>query len=183
MQQRFGAGNSFLQCADRTQFGVGPAIRRRKLRSGNSNDMLAGGHGSGAPAGLQERVLREVARVLRPSGRLYLGADNRLSAGCLPGDRQPTAFLVWRRFCPRGWLLVYPLHGTRVYRNYLYPSAGIASFSRKQDSVAARFFVAFPSHNICPFSWCPGGTNCTRTIAELQRGRSAGSERPHMSFC
>jgi SAM-dependent methyltransferase len=101
------------------------------------------------PRELQLAALRNVLRVLRPGGSLYVGIENRLSAGYFVGYRDPHCSLPWVTILPRPLAHWYARRKgmKNGYRNYLYSSSGYRKLLLEAGFSAVEIYVALPSYN------------------------------------
>lgn len=104
---------------------------------------------AGNPRDVQLAALRVVARLLRRGGVLYVGIENRFSAGHFVGYRDPHAGLPWVTILPR---LIADRYARRKgeregYRNYLYSAAGYRKLLREAGFANVDPYLALPSYN------------------------------------
>jgi SAM-dependent methyltransferase len=110
-------------------------------------EWVAEGRG-GNPGHLQEAALRNVARMLRPGGYLYLGIENRLCVGYFVGYPDPHCGLPFVTILPRLLAHWYARkRGQNGYRNYLYSSRGYRKLLRKAGFSRVEVYLALPSYN------------------------------------
>jgi SAM-dependent methyltransferase len=103
---------------------------------------------TGDPRALQLKALRNVHRLLRPGGSIYVGIENRYAAGHFIGYRDPHCGLPWVTVAPRPlahWLA--RRHGQPGYRNYLYGSAGYRKLLFDAGFGSYECYLALPSYN------------------------------------
>ncbi len=103
---------------------------------------------AGDPGQLQEAALKNVFRMLRPGGYLYLGIENRLSMGYFRGWPDPHCGLPFVTILPRPLAHWYARRkGHNGYRNYLYSSRGYRKLLRKAGFSQIEIYLALPSYN------------------------------------
>jgi SAM-dependent methyltransferase len=100
------------------------------------------------PQQLQEKALKNAFRLLRPGGHLYLGIENRFSAGYFIGYNDPHAGIPFVTILPRRFAHWYARRkGLSGYRNYLYSSAGYRKLLRGAGFTRLEVYLAIPSYN------------------------------------
>lgn len=101
------------------------------------------------PSLSQHTALRNVHRLLRPSGYLYLGIENRRCLGSFRGYPDPHCGLPWVTGLPRHLAHWYAKrHGfPNGYRNYLYSSRGYRQLLRRAGFTEIEIYLALPSYN------------------------------------
>jgi SAM-dependent methyltransferase len=81
-----------------------------------------------SPRTVQERFLREVHRILKPSGQAYIGIENRFGLFYWFGIREDHTGLRFGALLPRGLSNIYSkLLRRKPYRTYTYGYAGYLS--------------------------------------------------------
>jgi len=103
----------------------------------------------GSPRRLQETALKAAARLLKPGGVLYVGIENRFTAGYFVGYPDPHSGMPWVTVLPRLLANFYARRkgAPEGYRNYLYSAAGYRSLLRKSGFAAVDCYLAIPSYN------------------------------------
>jgi|GEM_PF-1578656 len=103
---------------------------------------------SGHPTLVQAEFLREVRRILRPSGVLYLGIENRYSWKTWfrePDGHTGLRFVPW---LPRVLASAYSrLWGAGPYRNYLYGKRGYRRLLTQAGFIDLEFHVPLPGYH------------------------------------
>lgn len=104
---------------------------------------------SGNPRELQRAALRKAAKLLRPGGVLYVGIENRFSAGHFVGYPDPHSRRPWVTILPRPLAHVYARwRGDRDgYRNYLYSAKGYRKLLQRSGFRSVECYLALPSYN------------------------------------
>ena len=99
------------------------------------------------PREAQLRLLREIARVLKPDGEVYIGIENRLGYGYFFGKPDEHSKLKYATLLPRSWANRYSLAKRREpYRTYTYSWRGYRKLLRDAGFVTARFYCPFPEY-------------------------------------
>lgn len=100
-----------------------------------------------APDKTQEKVLREVARVLKPDGIMYLAIENRFAFQHILGARDPHTGLRFINLMPRPIAdLYHRALKKRRYTTYLYSGPGYARLLQKTGFQNTRFYAPLPSY-------------------------------------
>jgi ubiquinone/menaquinone biosynthesis C-methylase UbiE len=103
---------------------------------------------SGDPRDLQIEALKNMFRLLRPGGALYVGIENRTCPEYLFGCRDPHCGLPYVTVLPRPLAQWYArAKGRDGYRNYLYSSWGYRKLLREAGFSSVEVFIAVPSYN------------------------------------
>jgi SAM-dependent methyltransferase len=128
------------------------------------------------PRTLQERALRNVFKMLRPDGYLYLGIENRLALGYFMGYPDPHCGLPYVTVLPRflaHWYAKRKGH-ENGYRNYLYSSRGYKKLLTQAGFSRIEVYLALPSYNfpryLIPLSTGVFSYYC-RNFTPLQAGK------------
>jgi SAM-dependent methyltransferase len=105
----------------------------------------------GRPSDVHQRVLREVARVLKPGGALYLAIENRFGYRYLWGRRDSHNAgrkLPYVTVLPRWVANAYTQAASRVpYRTWLYSYRGLRSLLGETGFSETSFFFPYPTYN------------------------------------
>lgn len=102
----------------------------------------------GDPEALQLDFLKEVRRVLRPTGALYLAIENRYSWKTWFRDADGHTGLRFVTWLPRAVADAYSrLCGAGPYRNYLYGRKGYARLLAQAGFEKASFHVPLPGYH------------------------------------
>ncbi len=125
---------------------------------------------------LQSAFLREIYRVLKPNGILYIGVENRFGFGNFAGSRDhsglPYTALLPRRLASLAvrWfrrpdpdeITVYRTAARwRDYRTYTYSLRGYRQLLRRAGFAATSFAWAWPSYNL---PWLSGNVENSRAL-------------------
>jgi ubiquinone/menaquinone biosynthesis C-methylase UbiE len=103
------------------------------------------------PRARQIRVLREIQRVLRPGGVLYLAIENRWHPGTLKTD--PHSLLPWVNALPRGAAnRVSMKKKGRPYQTWIYGWRSMARMLALAELHPRDLYVAFPGYQY-PFAY------------------------------
>ena len=105
----------------------------------------------GRPTDVHRRVLREVARVLKPGGALYLAIENRFGYRYLWGRRDSHNAgrkLPYVTVLPRWVANVYTQAASRVpYRTWLHSYRGLRALLGESGFSRTSFFFPYPTYN------------------------------------
>ncbi|MCS6777347.1 MAG: class I SAM-dependent methyltransferase [Chloroherpetonaceae bacterium] len=94
----------------------------------------------------QRRCLREIRRVLRPDGVLYVGIENRYSYRYFMGVRDHSS-LRYTSILPRPIAsLMTRLRQGRPYRTYTYSHQGYRSLLASAGFTPPEIYIAYPSY-------------------------------------
>jgi len=103
---------------------------------------------TGNPREVQLRVLKEVKRVLKKNGMLYLGIENRYFIGYFLGRKDNHTNLRFVPFLPRFLANVYSkVISGKEYRNYLYGKFGYKKILREAGFKEVDFYTAIPTYS------------------------------------
>lgn len=99
------------------------------------------------PREAQLRLLREIARVLKPDGQVYIGIENRLGYGYFLGKPDEHSKLKYATLLPRSLANRYSLAKRgELYRTYTYTWRGYGKLLRDAGFVSSRFYCPFPEY-------------------------------------
>ncbi|HET7313720.1 class I SAM-dependent methyltransferase [Salinisphaera sp.] len=116
------------------------------------------------PRQKQIKVLREVLRVLRPGGVLYVGIENRFHPGTLWRDPHTQMTLV--NALPRRMANVWARrYGASRYQTYIYGHRKSAALLREAGFSRVDKFVPFPSYQF-PVAFIRLGSRA-QTLADV----------------
>jgi ubiquinone/menaquinone biosynthesis C-methylase UbiE len=96
---------------------------------------------------VQELVLKEIARVLKPEGVLYIGIENRFAFFYFLGVNDPHTGLPFINLLPRYLAGVYHYAVKKKrYAVYLYSYSGYKNLLHKAGFKKMRFYTPLPSY-------------------------------------
>jgi len=99
------------------------------------------------PREAQLRVLREIVRVLKPDGQLYIGIENRLGFPYFLGRPDEHSKLKFATLLPRWLANRYSLaKRNQPYRTYTYTWRGYRKLLREAGIPDTRFYCPFPEY-------------------------------------
>lgn len=101
-----------------------------------------------SPQEAQEHFLKQVLRVLKKGGYLYIGIENRFAASYLLGglDHSGFRFTSWM---PRFVANIYTkLRTGKKYQTYTYSKPGYEKILKKAGFKNIEFYLPFPGYNI-----------------------------------
>jgi ubiquinone/menaquinone biosynthesis C-methylase UbiE len=99
------------------------------------------------PRQAQLHVLREIARVLKPHGQLYIGIENRTGFPYFLGRPDEHCKLKFTTLMPRRWANRYSLRERGVpYRTYTYNWRGYRKLLQEAGLPAVQFYCPFPEY-------------------------------------
>ncbi len=100
------------------------------------------------PNRVQMAALRNILRVLKPGGILYLGVENRILAHYFFGKKDPHCQSAFVTILPRFLANIYSRIATgEPYRSYLYSSEGYNKLLRASGFSNVKIYGAFPGYN------------------------------------
>lgn len=101
-----------------------------------------------SPKEAQKHFLKEVFRVLKKGGHLYIGIENRLAAVYLMGGRDHSGLRL-TSWMPRFLANFYSkLKTKKEYCTYTYTKSGYAKLLKKTGFENIEFFLPLPGYNI-----------------------------------
>jgi ubiquinone/menaquinone biosynthesis C-methylase UbiE len=99
------------------------------------------------PREAQLHLLREIMRVLKSDGQIYIGIENRVGYGYFLGKPDEHSRLKYTTLLPRSWANRYSLAKRReAYRTYTYSWRGYRKLLRDAGFTTARFYCPFPEY-------------------------------------
>jgi ubiquinone/menaquinone biosynthesis C-methylase UbiE/aminoglycoside phosphotransferase (APT) family kinase protein len=99
------------------------------------------------PREAQLLLLREIARVLKPDGEIYIGIENRLGYGYFLGKPDEHSKLKYATLLPRFLANRYSLAKRgESYRAYTYTWRGYRKLLRDAGFSKSRFYCPFPEY-------------------------------------
>ncbi len=102
---------------------------------------------STTPEKVQEKALKNIYAVLKPSGILYLAIENRISAIYFLGFKDPHSGLRFSTLMPRKMANWYSLQKSKEeYRTYTYSKFGYQKMLTKAGFKEITFFLPLPSY-------------------------------------
>ena len=100
------------------------------------------------PKLLQLKGLKEISRVVKKGGELYIGIENRFYLGYFAGYNDPHCGIPWVTILPRFLAKIYSERKTKKpYVNYLYSSSGYKKILKEAGFINAKVYWAFPTYN------------------------------------
>ncbi|HTS17294.1 MAG TPA: methyltransferase domain-containing protein [Verrucomicrobiae bacterium] len=99
------------------------------------------------PREAQLRLLRDIVRVLKPDGQLYVGIENRIGYGYFLGKPDEHSRLKFATLLPRSWANRYSrAKRHEPYRTYTYTWRGYRQLLRDAGFANSRFYCPFPEY-------------------------------------
>ena len=99
-----------------------------------------------SPGEIQEEVLGNLARKLKPGGCLHLVIENRWGCLLFSGLRDPHSGLRYTSILPRGLANAYSRYKRgQDYRTYLYSQRGYCRMLRRAGFADMHYFAPLPS--------------------------------------
>lgn len=100
------------------------------------------------PRAVQLKFLREIKRILKPTGQLFVAIENRLNAEYFGGRPDHHSNLLYGSLLPRFVANVYSIVSSRQpYRTYTYSVAGYRRLFRAAGFGAQQFFGLSPGYS------------------------------------
>ncbi len=97
------------------------------------------------PREIQAFLLREIKRVLKPGGKIYIGIENRLFPGWWARD--PHSKLPYTVFLPRPLARWYAKRrGHEDYRTYIYSFFGFKKLFAQQGLAIQKLFIPYTTY-------------------------------------
>ena len=137
--------------------------------------MLRSSFGGRSPRVAQLSLLREIRRVLRPDGQLFVAIENRTSYRYFLGDADHHSGLRYSSLLPRPLANLYSIWKARYpYRTYTYSIPGHRRLLRQAGFPAVEFFGLLPGYSRmrrivplgdAPVSWRPARASGRDRIA------------------
>lgn len=105
--------------------------------------------GTEDPGLMQKRALKNLFKLLKPGGYLYVGIENRLALGSFLGYPDPHCGLPFVAALPRHLAQWYARRKGQPggYRNYLYSSTGYRKLLEQAGFSSTEVYLALPSYN------------------------------------
>ncbi len=96
---------------------------------------------------VQEKVLKEVSRVLKPDGTIYIGIENRFALFYFLGVKDPHTGLPFINLLPRSLANLYhKVAKKKRYAVYLYSYFGYKNLLRQAGFKKIKFYTPLPSY-------------------------------------
>lgn len=104
--------------------------------------------GSEPPESIQTAYLREMQRILRPGGHLYLGIENRYGYGYFLGKRDEHSNLRFATLLPRRLANLYSrLWRGKPYREYTHSPERLCAMVVEGGFSQIRLYAPIPNYN------------------------------------
>ena len=101
----------------------------------------------GDPRDVQAAFLKDVVRVLKPDGELYVGIENRFGAAYFRGKREEHTKLRFVSLLPRPLARIYHRRVTgREYRSYTYGWPGLRRLLKGAGFGGVNLFLPYPDY-------------------------------------
>ena len=100
------------------------------------------------PRAVQLKFLKEIKRILKPTGQLFVAIENRLNAEYFGGRPDHHSNLLYGSLLPRFVANVYSIVSSRQpYRTYTYSVAGYRRLFKAAGFDTQQFFGLFPGYS------------------------------------
>lgn len=100
------------------------------------------------PRTVQLKFLKEIKRILKPSGQLFVAIENRLNAEYFGGRPDHHSNLLYGSLLPRFVANVYSIVSSKQpYRTYTYSVAGYRRLFKAAGFDSQQFFGLFPGYS------------------------------------
>jgi len=102
---------------------------------------------NGDPMDVQSKVLREINRVLRPNGQIYIGIENRFGFQYLLGAKDEHTLLRYITVMPRQMANLYSqIVRGKPYRTYTHSYRGLLRLLKRSGFVVKRAYMPLPNY-------------------------------------
>jgi ubiquinone/menaquinone biosynthesis C-methylase UbiE len=126
---------------------------------------------AGNPRRVQREMLQEIRRVLKPTGQVYAGVENRFALKFFQGRSQEGCSLRYATLMPRLLAHLYSLLSRgKTYRTYTYSAAGTARVFHQAGFASVQTVLLYPDHRKFDRVLAP---NDAAQLESLHRSRSA----------
>lgn len=106
-------------------------------------------YGKGNPKKIQEKVLKDILKILKPNGYLYIGIENRFCYRNFLGRYDPHAALIFTTLMPRLLAnLVSRIFRGKDYRTYIYSYKGYKKLLKKAGFKNVEIYNVLPDYNV-----------------------------------
>ncbi len=101
------------------------------------------------PKKVQEKVLKNILRILKPNGYLYIGIENRLCYKYFVGRYDPHVNLIFVTLMPRIIANLYSkIFTRRGHRTYIYSYRGYRKLLKKVGFKNIEIYNSLPDYNV-----------------------------------
>ncbi len=102
----------------------------------------------GDPKSVQERYLKEVLRILKPEGQVYIGIENRINYKYFRGVREGHISMKFGALLPRFLTRLYlKLARNQPFREYTYTIWGYRKLLRRAGFKHTQFYAPWPTYS------------------------------------
>lgn len=123
-------------------------VRRQTTKPGKALAGVMSFFGASNPRKTQLRFLKEIRRVLKPEGQLFVGIENRLSYRYFGGRPDHHSGLWYASLLPRFVANLYSiLANRRPYRTYTYSYAGYSRLLKEAGFPVQEFIGLTPGYS------------------------------------